>query len=132
PRGPGQDRGGHQGGSDHQGGPSLLRRYKLNLRVYDVFDNLIHRYDPEVPNFNHRPFYCVTNGDDIYTLNKDLGNLAQKSEDDDYKISEGSKLPHSRQAEREVQPHRHRAHIRDVGDIERAERGGEQSRIHDP
>ncbi|MFM7985327.1 MAG: hypothetical protein ACKPKO_39025, partial [Candidatus Fonsibacter sp.] len=59
-------------------------------RVYDVFYNLIHKYDPEVPNFNHRPFYCVTDGDHIYTLNNDLESLAQKSEDDDYKISVGS------------------------------------------
>ena len=61
-------------------------KYKLKLRVYDVFYNLIHRYDPDVQNFNHRPFYCVTDGDRIYTLSKDLGSLAQKSEDDDYKV----------------------------------------------
>ena len=61
----------------------------MKLRVYDVFYNLIHRYDLEVPNFNHRPFYCVTDGDHIYTLNKDLDSLAQKSEDDDYNISVG-------------------------------------------
>ena len=80
----------------------FFNKYKLKLRVYDVFYNLIHRYDPEVPDFNHRPFYCVTDGDHIYTLNKDLDNLAQKSEDDDYKISVGSNFPHTRQAEREV------------------------------
>ena len=68
----------------------FFRKYKLKLRVYDVFYNLIHRYDPEVPNFNHRPFYCVTDGDHIYTLNKDLDSLAQKSEDDEYKVSVGS------------------------------------------
>ncbi|MFM7990338.1 MAG: hypothetical protein ACKPKO_64585, partial [Candidatus Fonsibacter sp.] len=55
--------------------------------------NLIHKYDTDVPNFNHRPFYCVADGDHIYTLNKDLDNLAQKSEDDDdYNISVGSKF----------------------------------------
>ncbi|MFM7987985.1 MAG: hypothetical protein ACKPKO_52595, partial [Candidatus Fonsibacter sp.] len=53
----------------------------------DVFYNLTHSYDPEMPNFNHRPFYCVTDRGHIYTRNKDLDNLAQKSEDDDYKIS---------------------------------------------
>ena len=68
----------------------FFEKYKLKLRVYDVFYNLIHKYDPEVPNFNNRPFYCVTDGDHIYTLNKDLESLAQKSEDDDYKISVGS------------------------------------------
>ena len=68
----------------------FFRKYKLKLRVYDVFYNLIHRYDPGVPNFNHRPFYCVTDGDHIDALNKDLDSLAQKSEDDEYKVSVGS------------------------------------------
>ena len=43
-----------------------------------------------MPNFNHHPFYCVTDGDHIYTLNKDLDNLAQKSANDDYNVSTGS------------------------------------------
>ncbi len=60
------------------------------MRVYEVFNDLIHRYDPEVPNFNRRPFYCVTDGDHIYTLNNNLDNLTQKSEDDDYNVSVGS------------------------------------------
>ena len=55
-----------------------------------MFYNLIYRYDPEVPNFNHRPFYCATDGGHIYTLNMDLGNLAQKSEDDEYRVVAGS------------------------------------------
>ncbi|MFM7978307.1 MAG: hypothetical protein ACKPKO_03245, partial [Candidatus Fonsibacter sp.] len=46
----------------------FFKKYKLKLRVYDVFYNLIHKYDPDVPNFNHRPFYCVTDGDHIYTF----------------------------------------------------------------
>ena len=37
----------------------FFEKYKLKLRVYDVFYNLIHKYDPEAPNFNNRPFYCV-------------------------------------------------------------------------
>ena len=78
----------------------MFEKCKLKLRACDVLYNLIYRYDPEVSNFNHRPFYCVTVGDHIYTLNKDLGNLAQKSEDDDYKVSVGSNFSHSRQAER--------------------------------
>ncbi len=43
-----------------------------------------------MPNFNHRPLYCVADGDHVHTLNKDLDNLAQKSADDDYKVSVGS------------------------------------------
>ncbi|MFM7985184.1 MAG: hypothetical protein ACKPKO_38290, partial [Candidatus Fonsibacter sp.] len=30
--------------------PLFEKKYKLKLRVYDVFCNLIHKYDPEVPN----------------------------------------------------------------------------------
>ena len=33
----------------------FFEKYKLKLRVHDVFYNLIHRYDPEVPNFSDRP-----------------------------------------------------------------------------
>ncbi|MFM7983377.1 MAG: hypothetical protein ACKPKO_29045, partial [Candidatus Fonsibacter sp.] len=63
------------------------------MRVYDVFYNLIYKYDPELPHFNHRPFYCVTDGDHIYTLNKDLDNLAQKSDDDDeYRVAADNNL----------------------------------------
>ncbi len=68
----------------------MEKKYKVKLQVYDVFYNLVHKYDPEVPNFNHRPFYCVTDGDHIYTLNKDADNLAHKSADDDYKVSVGT------------------------------------------
>ncbi|MFM7979522.1 MAG: hypothetical protein ACKPKO_09425 [Candidatus Fonsibacter sp.] len=67
PRSPGQDGGGHQGRTDHRIEEVLpfFNKYKLELRVYDVFNNLIHRYDPEVPNFNHGPFYCVIYADHI-------------------------------------------------------------------
>ena len=68
----------------------FFEKYKLKLRVYDVFYNLVHKYDPEVPNFNHRPFDCLTDGGHIDTLSKDLDNLAQKSEDHDYNVSVGS------------------------------------------
>ena len=64
----------------------FCEKYKMKLRVYDVFYNLNYGYDPDVPNFNHRPFYCGTDGGHIYTLNKDLDNLAQKSDDDEYRV----------------------------------------------
>ena len=61
----------------------FFKKYKLKLRVYDVFYNLIYIYDTKVPNFRYRPFYCVTDRDHIYAVTKDLDNLAQKSEDDE-------------------------------------------------
>ena len=56
-------------------------KYKLKLRVLDKFYRLVERYDPEVPNWNNKPLYCMTDGDHIYTLNHDLNRLAQKIDD---------------------------------------------------
>ena len=45
----------------------FFQQYKLKLRVFDVFYKLIYKYDPVVPNFNNKPFYCLTDGHHIYT-----------------------------------------------------------------
>ena len=31
----------------------FFQKYKLKLRVYDVFYNLIFKHDPDTPNFNN-------------------------------------------------------------------------------
>ena len=64
----------------------FFEKFKLKLRVFDVFYNFIFKYDPKVPNFHNRPLYCVADGDHIYTLNKDPDSLAQKAESDDFKV----------------------------------------------
>lgn len=64
----------------------FFQKYKLKLRVYDVFYNLIARHDPETPNFNNPALYCLTDGDHIYTLNKDLDHLAQKTSSDEHQL----------------------------------------------
>ncbi|MFM7989048.1 MAG: hypothetical protein ACKPKO_58020, partial [Candidatus Fonsibacter sp.] len=86
--------------------------------------------DPEVPNFNHRPFYCDTDGDHIYTLNKDLDNLAQKSEDDDYNIYVGASF-HLPDKPNERANHIIIEHIDDMLDIlrEQPAREEEESNI---
>ena len=65
----------------------FFQKYKLKLRVYDVFYNLIFKYNPEVPNFNNPALFCVTDGDHIYTLNTDLDRLAQKTTSDEYHLT---------------------------------------------
>jgi len=65
-------------------------KYKLKLRVYDLYYNLIHKHDPEVPNFNNKPMYCLTDGNHIYLLDKDLESLAQMTKGDEYKVVVGS------------------------------------------
>jgi hypothetical protein len=37
----------------------FFRKFKLRLRVYDIFHKLVFKYDPEVPNFNNKPMYCM-------------------------------------------------------------------------
>ena len=61
----------------------FFQKYKLKLRVFDKFYKLIFKYDPEVPNFNQHPMYCMTDGNHIYVLNHDLDKLAQKLDDDE-------------------------------------------------
>ena len=53
-------------------------KYKLKLRVFDMFYKLIFRYDPPVCNKNCSPVYCMIKGDHVYTLNNDLKVLEQK------------------------------------------------------
>ena len=53
-------------------------KYKLRLRVFDMFYKLIFRYDPPVSNRNNSPLYCMIKGDHVYTLNNDLKMLEQK------------------------------------------------------
>jgi len=65
----------------------FFQKYKLKLRVYDVFYNLIFKYDPDTPNFNNPALFCVTDGDHIYTLNTDLDRLAQKTASDEYQVT---------------------------------------------
>ena len=68
----------------------FVEKYKLTLRVLDAFYNLVYKYGPATLNFNYRPFGCVTDGEHIHTPYRDLGNLAQQSENDTYNVSVGS------------------------------------------
>ena len=72
-----------------------------------------------MPNLSTRPLYCVKDGGPIYTLNKKLNNLAQKSEDDAYRVVAGSNFHIPEKGEREVQQHRHRTHRLAAGSRER-------------
>ena len=56
-------------------------KYKLRLRVFNVFYQRIFRYDPPVENSNNKPMYVLADGDHIYTLNHDLKRLEQTQED---------------------------------------------------
>ena len=62
-------------------------KYKLRLRVYDIFYNQIAKYDPEVLNSSQKPFFGITDGNHIYSLDRDLDSLGQKTDETDYKVT---------------------------------------------
>lgn len=59
----------------------FFQKYKLRLRVFDLFYKMIFKYEPESFNEHNKPLYCMTDGDHIYTLNHDLKSLQQKQDD---------------------------------------------------
>ena len=58
-------------------------KYKLKLRVYDMFYKLIYSYDPPIADKNNKALYCMVKGDHVYTLNHDVNALAHKQQDTD-------------------------------------------------
>ena len=64
----------------------FFEKYKRKLRVFDVFNNLIFKHDPVVPNFYNTRMYCVADGDHVYTCNKDLGSLAQQADKAEFQV----------------------------------------------
>ena len=70
----------------------FFEKYKLKLHVQAIFYKLIRKHNPEAPDFTHRRLYGVIDGDDEYALNRDLGNLAQKSNSDKYRVVANNNL----------------------------------------
>ena len=42
-------------------------KYKLQLRVFDIFDKLIFMYDPPIRNHHNKIMYCLIKGNHVYT-----------------------------------------------------------------
>ena len=61
----------------------FFKKYKLKLRVFDIFYKMIYKFDPEMYDNNNKPMYCLIKGNHIYTLNYDLKTLQQKYKDED-------------------------------------------------
>ncbi len=101
-----------------------FKKYKLKLRVYDVFYNMIFKYEPDTPNFNNPALFCVTDGDHIYTLNTDLDRLAQKTSSDEFHLSTSSNF-YTPEKQAEKANYRVVDHIDEIMDGLR-ELGGEQ------
>ena len=107
----------------------FFQKYKLKLRVYDVFYNLIFKHYPETPNFNNPALYCLTDGDHIYTLNKELDSLAQKHISDEHQLFA---CPNFHIPEKPASKANYRVveHIDQILEILREEQGEEERTVY--
>ncbi len=55
----------------------FFEKFHLKLRVYDIFKNLVFRYDPPVDYRNNPPMNVMCHERHIYSLNDNLESLAQ-------------------------------------------------------
>ena len=60
----------------------FFQKYKLKLRVFDVFGKMICRQDPEKRNDNNKTMYCMIKGKHVYTLNYNIDSLEKKMDVD--------------------------------------------------
>ena len=60
----------------------FFEKFKLKLRVYDIFKNLVFRYDPPIDHRHNPAMYCMFHESHVYTLNDRLDSLAQTGEKD--------------------------------------------------
>ena len=69
----------------------FFEKYKIQVRVFDVYRKLIFKYDPPSINYHNKPFYVLNDGDHIYLLDDNLHTLKEKMHTDD--DTEGVTLP---------------------------------------
>ena len=52
-------------------------QYRLQLRVFDKFYKLVHKYDPPLRNHHNKTMYCMVTDGHVYTLNHHQKRLEQ-------------------------------------------------------
>ena len=57
-------------------------KYRLQLRVFDKFYKLIHKYDPPNRNHHNKTMFCMVTDGHVYTLNHQQKRLEQFEGDD--------------------------------------------------
>ena len=68
-----------------------LKKYKAQVRVFDVYRTLILKSDPPSINYRHKQFYVLNDGDHIYLLDDNLHTVKENMYT--YDDTEGVTLP---------------------------------------
>ena len=55
----------------------VFEHFKIQVRVYDVFNNLVYQYDPEKRDHHIQTLYAILKNNHIYTVNDNLSSLKQ-------------------------------------------------------
>jgi hypothetical protein len=53
----------------------FFKKFRIPVRVYDAFKQIIYKYDPELRNHHIPVLYCLAKDDHIYTLNHKIDSL---------------------------------------------------------
>ena len=55
----------------------VFEHYRIQVRVYDVFNNLVYQYNPEKRDHHIQTLYAIIKNNHIYTVNDNLSSLKQ-------------------------------------------------------
>ena len=55
----------------------VFEHYRIQVRVYDVFNNLVYQYNPEKRDHHIQTLYAIMKNNHIYTVNDKLSSLKQ-------------------------------------------------------
>lgn len=56
----------------------VFKEYNIQVRIFDFFNKLIYKYDPEKRNHHLKTFYAMVKNSHIYVLNHNLKEIQQK------------------------------------------------------
>ena len=55
----------------------VFEHYRIQVRVYDAFNNLVYQYDPEKRDHHIQTLYAIIENNHIYTVNDNSSSLKQ-------------------------------------------------------
>ena len=68
----------------------VFQHYRIQVRIYDVFEKLIFKHDPPKRDHNIPTLYAIVKNNHIYTVNDNLNSLKQTTEKEDITIQVSS------------------------------------------
>ena len=61
----------------------VFKAFKIPARIYNSFNKLIYKHEPEHNKRRIKPFYAIVKNSHIYTINNDLKSIEQKQDEEE-------------------------------------------------